>query len=92
MGVEHRLTSKSQVTIPKDARAALGVKAGDKVRFESAPGVVKIYRAEPNKVDSKADWEVRLKKARALFKKHDTMPGMDGLTYQRWLRGDDLEE
>jgi AbrB family looped-hinge helix DNA binding protein len=86
MGIEHRLTSKSQVTIPKDARAALGVKAGDKVRFESEPGVVKIYRAETGKADEKTEFEKRLKKAQALFKKHDTMPGVSVDDYMAMIR------
>lgn len=85
MGIEHRLTSKSQVTIPKDARAALGIKAGDKVRFESEPGVVKIYRAEGGN-DEKAEWSKRLKKAQALFKKHDTMPGVSVDDYMAMIR------
>jgi AbrB family looped-hinge helix DNA binding protein len=86
MGIEHRLTSKSQVTIPKDARAALGIKAGDKVRFESVPGVVKIYRAEASKADEKAQWQERLKKVQALFKKHDTMPGVSVDDYMAMIR------
>jgi AbrB family looped-hinge helix DNA binding protein len=86
MGIEHRLTSKSQVTIPKDARAALGVKAGDKLRFESEPGVVHIYRAEADAADNKAEWQKRLKKAQALFKKHDTMPGVSVDDYMAMIR------
>jgi antitoxin PrlF len=34
MGIQHRLTSKAQVTIPKDVREQLGVKPGDLLRFE----------------------------------------------------------
>jgi AbrB family looped-hinge helix DNA binding protein len=86
MGIEHRLTSKSQVTIPKDARAALGVKAGDKLRFESEPGVVHIFRAETASADDSAEFQKRLKKAQALFKKHDTMPGVSVDNYMAMIR------
>jgi AbrB family looped-hinge helix DNA binding protein len=34
MSKHNRLTVKGQVTIPRDVRAALGVKAGDPVSFE----------------------------------------------------------
>jgi AbrB family looped-hinge helix DNA binding protein len=86
MGIEHRLTSKSQVTIPKDARTALGIKAGDKIRFESEPGVVHIFRAEAAEDNEQAEFEKRLKKAQALFKKHDTMPGVSVDDYMAIIR------
>lgn len=36
-----RVTSKGQLTVPKDVRAALGVQAGDELLFEVGPqGVV----------------------------------------------------
>lgn len=37
-----RITSKGQVTIPKDVRVALGVKEGDNLLFEVEDGVAKI--------------------------------------------------
>ncbi len=47
MTYEHRLTSKSQVTVPKDVRAALGIKPGGSVRFDiAASGTVTLTRAE----------------------------------------------
>ena len=42
----------------------------------------------------KADFLNRLGEVRAEFKHLDTMPdsGMDGVAYQRWLRGDEFGE
>ena len=41
-----RLTSKGQITIPKDVRRRLGVDVGDRVEFvEMEPGVFKILPA-----------------------------------------------
>ena len=37
-----RITRKGQVTIPKDIRAALGVKEGDSLVFEVENGVAKV--------------------------------------------------
>jgi antitoxin PrlF len=42
MTYEHRLTSKSQVTIPKDVRKALGIEPGGLVRFEIDGGRVSL--------------------------------------------------
>ena len=42
-----RLTIKHQVTLPKGARAVLGVTAGDTVRFEIAGNQVTVRKATP---------------------------------------------
>jgi len=39
----------------------------------------------------KADWLKRLNEVRAEFKLQDPFAGMDGLEYQRWIRGDGPE-
>jgi antitoxin PrlF len=39
------VTSKGQVTIPVQVRRSLGVKAGDKLRFESQNGGFRLVRA-----------------------------------------------
>lgn len=51
MNIQHRLTSKSQVTIPRDVRERIGVGPGDLVRFEQgADGRVTISKGdEPGK-------------------------------------------
>jgi AbrB family looped-hinge helix DNA binding protein len=37
-----KLTSKGQITVPRDVRRLLGVEPGDRLRFESDGGEVKI--------------------------------------------------
>ncbi len=47
MSIQHRLTSKSQVTIPRDVRDQIGVGPGDLVRFEQgADGRVTISKGD----------------------------------------------
>jgi antitoxin PrlF len=41
-----RLTSKYQATIPADVRAALGVKAGDRLGWEVREGVATVQKME----------------------------------------------
>lgn len=89
-----RLTSKCQVTIPKEVRDALGLKALDLVDFElDEDGNARILKADDRRqIDTKkADWLDRLAEVRAKFKLKDEFAGMDGLEYQRWIRGDGPE-
>ena len=79
------LTSKGQVTIPKDIRDRLGLKSGQKVRFDiDEDGNARILRPDPEAEEAKLLH--RLEEFRAKFKAQDPMPGMDGLEYQRWIR------
>ena len=41
-----RLTAKSQTTIPRAVRLALGLKPGDSIAYDIAAGEVRIRRAE----------------------------------------------
>ena len=88
MDIQHKLTSKAQVTVPKDVRIALGVYPGDMVRFESdAQGRVLLSKGdEPeNPRDRRARFRAALALARGKY------PNPDGMTtdeYMRWLRGD----
>ena len=43
--ITSRITTKSQTTIPKAVRAALGVKAGDDIGYEIHGNVVTLKRA-----------------------------------------------
>ncbi len=64
MSIQHRLTSKSQVTIPRDVREQIGVGPGDLVRFEQgADGRITISKGDQLVPESFKD---RLKRARAL--------------------------
>lgn len=51
-----KLTVKHQVTIPRDVRTALGLKAGDHVRFELRDGEAVIVRDESTKAAADAAW------------------------------------
>ncbi|MDR3528629.1 MAG: type II toxin-antitoxin system PrlF family antitoxin [Rhizomicrobium sp.] len=42
-----KITSKSQTTLPKEVREALGLKPGDMVVYRIAKGKVTLARAEP---------------------------------------------
>ncbi len=42
-----RITSKYQATVPADVRAALGVGAGDQLRWDVDGGVAKVSKAVP---------------------------------------------
>lgn len=88
MGVQHKLTSKAQVTIPKDVRVALGVKPGDMVLFETdAKGNVTLLKGK-KAADETPDQ--RRKRLRAAL---DEMTGIIDIgistdEYMRELRGD----
>jgi AbrB family looped-hinge helix DNA binding protein len=42
-----KLSSKGQVTIPKEVRKAIGLKPGDLVSYDVQDGIVILQRAEP---------------------------------------------
>lgn len=42
-----KLTSKYQATVPADVRAALGLKAGDTIRWDVEGGVARVRKTDP---------------------------------------------
>lgn len=58
-----RLTAKNQITVPRDVRDALGLKAGDHVRFELRDGEVIVVRDEGTKHAADAGWVEMMKLA-----------------------------
>ena len=87
---ESNLTSKGQVTIPKDIRDALGLKPGSKVRFVmGANGNAEILRVDED--DQREDFLRRLAEVRESYALKADFLEMDGLEYQRLVRGDGPE-
>lgn len=85
MRYDTNMTVKGQITVPKGVRDLLGLKPGQKVGIVmDDDGTVRILRA-----DETVEREARLARVhevQAAFKAQDPMPGMDPVTYQRWLR------
>ncbi|MFM9852814.1 MAG: AbrB/MazE/SpoVT family DNA-binding domain-containing protein [Sphingomonadaceae bacterium] len=89
MSIQHKLTSKAQVTIPKDVRAVLGVKPGDMVRFESdAQGRVTLSKGNDAEVETKAQRSARIRAALEAAAGKIDLGGMTTDQYMRKVRGD----
>lgn len=89
-----RLTSKSQVTVPKDVRDVLGVGPGSRLAFQVGDDgrvFVAAHDSEDTRHKRKAEFLARAARVGEDFRKHDPLPEMDGLTYQRFIRGDGPE-
>lgn len=56
-----KLTVKHQVTIPRDVRRALGLKAGDHVTFSVRDGEAVITKCEGDDEPSPEEWEAILR-------------------------------
>jgi antitoxin PrlF len=69
-----RITSKGQITVPRDVRRALGVQAGDRLLFEQDDGHIR----------------VRAVRSRSPFEKYEGIgnPGMPSgrKALQKWFR------
>jgi len=78
-----RVTSKGQVTIPKEIRDKLQIDAGSEVEFEDREGVI-VLRARNHAGETQPstfrDW------ARSVAGTADYR-GVDGKAYIDWLRG-----
>ncbi len=89
MGVQHKLTSKAQVTIPKDVRTALSVKPGDMVRFElDTDGKVTLLKGENALGESQQERRARIRAALESMTGVIDLGGMTTDEYMREIRGD----
>jgi antitoxin PrlF len=75
------VTSKGQVTIPKRARDAMGIKPGSRVEVEAQPGVGVVIKLAGK--PCKSDMQRRIEKVRGTLKL-----GMSTDDYMKLLRGD----
>ncbi|MCP5396249.1 MAG: AbrB/MazE/SpoVT family DNA-binding domain-containing protein [Sphingomonadaceae bacterium] len=94
MKYESNMTSKGQVTIPKDLRDALGLKPGQKVGFELATdGTIRIRKPDKQAERERriAEFEQRVKEAQKLWKPGPYYQDMDPVEFQRMMRGEGPE-
>lgn len=81
------MTSKCQVTIPKEIRDALGLKGGDVVSFTlDEDGNARIAPADQNEQLARRKEQITqgLAEARMAFKANNTLP--DGMTADEWYQ------
>ena len=89
MGIQHRLTSKAQVTIPKDVRDELGVKPGDLLRFERDPdGRITIAKGDEPATETVEQRRARIRAALDAVRGTIDLGGLTTDEYMRELRGD----
>ncbi|RQG95965.1 AbrB/MazE/SpoVT family DNA-binding domain-containing protein [Natrarchaeobius chitinivorans] len=74
-----RVTTKGQVTIPKEIRDSLGIEPGDEIVFEEVSSGYKIEKKEPTTADGEDPFE----KYRGSAESDETMPDR-----MRRLRGE----
>ena len=74
-----RVTTKGQVTIPKEIRDALGIEPGDEISFEEVDSDYRIRKKEPTTADGEDPFE----KYRGSAESDETMPDR-----MRRLRGE----
>lgn len=65
-----RVTTKGQVTIPKEIRDALGIESGDEISFEEIDSGYKIRKEEPTTAEGTDPFE----KYRGSAERDETMP------------------
>lgn len=88
MGIQHRLTSKSQVTVPKDVRLSLGVKPGDSIEFiRDDDGRISIVKGEEPKDETREQRRARIRAAIESVRGSIDLGGLTTDEYMREIRG-----
>jgi AbrB family looped-hinge helix DNA binding protein len=87
-----RVTTKGQVTIPKEIRDRLGIGPGSEVEFVDENATVVLRKTDGGVPESRADFDAWAARVAGTITAADLM-GMDGKQYINWLRGprDDLD-
>ena len=84
---EGKVSSKYQLTLPAEVRRALGIKAGDRVRYEMQKGTLNVSIVRPDIRDVLGElWQDH-----DLSALHDELGG-DAVTHLRQARGWDAKE
>ena len=89
MHYESNMTSKGQVTVPKDIREALGLKPGQRVRFEmDGDGNARIAKVDDTAQAARraSEFRQRLADVRKQYQPLREFADMDGMAYQHWIR------
>jgi AbrB family looped-hinge helix DNA binding protein len=89
MRYETNMTTKGQITVPKDVRDLLGLKPGHKVQIETDPdGTVRIVKADSDAQaeQRKAEFLERMNEAQAIFAANDRFKGMDTDEFMALIR------
>jgi AbrB family looped-hinge helix DNA binding protein len=90
MSFHSNMTSKGQVTVPKDIRDALGLRPGEPVEFE-LDGSGKAFIRKPDEgeriAQKRTELLARIREARAAFKTEDQMPGLANDEWFALVRG-----
>lgn len=89
MSIQHRLTSKAQVTIPKDVRRELGLKPGDLLRFDREPGgKITIAKGDEPETETREQKMARIRAAIESVRGSIDLGGLTTDEFMRELRGD----
>jgi AbrB family looped-hinge helix DNA binding protein len=86
MGYHSNMTSKGQVTVPKDIRLALGLLPGQEVEFELSPDGHAILRKADDartRAARKQEIQAGVMEARRLFRQENCLP--EGMTADEWF-------